>query len=459
MNAKSILVVGGQFGDEGKGKIVDLVVERSGVETVVRYNGGSNAGHTIVLDGGKFPLHQVPSGILHPHVLNLVGAGVVLDPPALVREIAELRARGVACENLRISDRAHLVMPWHRALDAILGGRLGTTSRGIGPCYEDRASRRGLRVGDLVDAAGRVDRGHFANRVREVGQEKNLLLERVHGAPPLDLDRIVDEYCAAAETFAAQVADLSPILEQRAAEGRPVLYEGAQGALLDVDWGSYPYVTSSSCSLGGCAVGVGFDPDPELRLAVVKAYTTRVGEGPFPTELGDPEIVKRRDAVEPGAPLPTLEGGEREAALAGDEEAMGRWLRLAGAEFGTTTGRPRRTGWLDMAAVRHAVRVSGLNALAITKLDVLDGIPALRIGVGYEVRGQRTDRLPSRARDLAAARPVYEELPGWPTLGGAETFEDLPPEARRYVNRMAELAGIPVRILSVGSHRRQSMLL
>ena len=459
MNAKSILVLGAQFGDEGKGRIVDLLVERAGVETVVRFNGGANAGHTIVLDQGRFPLHQVPSGIMHPGVLNLLGAGVALDPEGLMAEIEALQSRGVDCGNLWISDRAHLVMPWHRVLDGHLGGRLGTTARGIGPCYEDRASRRGLRVGDLVDGRGRVDPDDFRARVLEVGAEKNRLLERVHELPALDLDRVVADYTAAGEKLAARVVDGAEVLERRAAEGRRVLYEGAQGSLLDVDWGSYPFVTSSSCSLGGCAVGVGSDPDPELRVGVVKAYATRVGEGPFPTELGDYEVVKRRDALPPGAPLPAPTPAETAGAREGDEEALGRWLRRAGAEFGTTTGRPRRTGWLDMVAVRHAVRLSGLNALAITKLDVLEGLPTLRLGVGYEVHGVRTDRVPSRVRDLAAARPVYEDHPGWESLGGASDVGELPETARRYLDRIAELAGVPVRVVSVGSHRSRAFVL
>ena len=459
MNEKSILVVGAQFGDEGKGKVVDLLVERAGVGTVVRYNGGANAGHTIVLKDGRFALHQVPSGILHPGVLNVVGAGVALDPLALVEEVSALRQRGVECANLRVSDRAHLVMPWHRALDAHLGGRLGTTARGIGPCYEDKASRSGLRVGDLVDARGAVDVDHFTFRVRVVGKEKNRLLQEVHGLPPLDLDEVAESFCAAAGAFAHQVADVTSLLEERAALGRTVLYEGAQGTLLDVDWGSYPYVTSSSCGLAGCTLGVGLDPAPQLRLGVVKAYATRVGEGPFPSELGDYETVKKQDTLEPGSAVPALDEASRQAALAGDEGALGRWLRLAGLEFGTTTGRPRRTGWLDMVAVRHSVRVSGLNALALTKLDVLDGIPVLRLGVGYEIRGTRTWRFPSRARDLVDAIPVYEELPGWTSLGGAERFEDLPLEAREFVSRVAELAEVPVRVLSVGRLRSQSMFL
>lgn len=456
MNAKSYLVVGAQFGDEGKGKVVDVIVERGGVETVVRYNGGANAGHTIVLDDGKFPLHQIPSGILHPEVLNLIGAGVVLDPPALLKEIEVLRDRRVACDNLRIADRAHLVMPWHRVLDAHLGKSIGTTARGIGPCYEDRASRRGLRVGDLVDFHGRVDRDHFARRVREVGADKNALLQKVHGLEPLDLDAVIQEYCDAAATFAHQVTDISALLEERA--GQVTLFEGAQGALLDVDWGTYPFVTSSSVSLGGCIVGVGLDPNPELRLGIVKAYATRVGEGPFPTELGDYEVVKQKDSVEPGSTPPDVSPEDQRAALQGDDYLMGRWLRLVGAEFGTTTGRPRRTGWLDMVTVRHAIRVSGLNALALTKLDILDGIPTLKVATAYDIRGARTTRMPARARDLAVATPVYEELEGWESLGSAESFEDLPEAARRYVTRLEELAGVPVRLVSVGSHRAQSLL-
>jgi len=459
MNFRSLLVLGAQYGDEGKGKIVDLLVEKAGVGTVVRFNGGANAGHTIVLEDSRFALHQVPSGILHPQVMNLIGAGVALDPLRLLEELQDLRQRGVECANLRISDRAHLVMPWHHVLDGHLGGRLGTTARGIGPCYEDRAARCGLRVGDLVDAHGRVDFRHFAARVREVGAGKNRLLTSQYGLAPLDLDEILTACTEAAPAFASQVADISGILDERAQAGHRVLYEGAQGALLDVDWGTYPYVTSSSCSLGGCAVGIGSDPAPEVRLGVVKAYATRVGEGPFPGELGDSVRVKQRDALSAGSPLPEMDSAQKAAALAGDEEAMGRWLRLAGAEFGTTTGRPRRTGWLDMVAVRHAVRVSGLNALAVTKLDVLDGIPTLKIAVAYEIRGERTTRMPSRVRDLAVAQPVYEEFAGWTSLDGATRFEELPPQAQVFVQRLAELAGVPVRVLSVGRRRSQSLLL
>lgn len=453
MKARSYLVVGAQFGDEGKGKIVDVLVERGGVEVAVRFNGGANAGHTIVLDDGRFPLHQIPSGILHPHVINFIAAGMVVDPPALVREMAELQRRGISCENLRVSDRAHLVMPWHRALDAHLGRRLGTTARGIGPCYEDRAARRGLRVGDLVDEEGRVDRDHFARRVEEVLEEKNRLLTRVHGLPPLEAEAIVEEYCAAGRVFAPQVTDVAEELRLLVEQGRTVLYEGAQGALLDLDWGTYPYVTSSSVGVGGCLTGIGMGVFPEVRLGVVKAYATRVGEGPFPTELG--EYARVREEVG----RPPLGEEQRRRGVEGDDDLMGRWLREVGGEFGTTTGRPRRCGWLDLVAVRHAVRLSGLNALALTKLDVLDGIPTLKLCVGYRFRGRELRDFPARAHHLEECQPLYEEHPGWDTVAGAASPQELPPAARAYVARIEEVCGVPVRLLSVGSHRASSLLM
>ncbi|MCE7870770.1 adenylosuccinate synthase [bacterium CPR1] len=459
IRAASYLVVGGQFGDEGKGKIVDLVVQEGGVDVVVRYNGGANAGHTIVLDQGKYPLHLLPSGSLHPEVMNLITAGVVVDPLHLVKEIQNLQGRGFHCENLRISDRAHLVMPWHKSIDAHLGGRIGTTARGIGPCYEDRASRRGLRMGDLVDEAGLVDKDHFARRVKETVEDKNAILTKVYGLGPLDPEEILHDYFAAAELLKGQVTDTADLLEQYTREGKCVLFEGAQGALLDVDWGTYPYVTSSSVSLPGCLLGSGVFVVPELRMGVVKAYATRVGEGPFPTELGEYGAVKERDTFNPELGAPRLTEAERSAALDGDDYCMGRWLRLVGAEFGTTTGRPRRCGWLDLVAVRQAVRMSGLNALVLTKLDILDGIPKLKLAVAYERGGKQTRAFPARSHHLNEYTPVYEELPGWETLDGAGSFEELPGEAQHYIRRIEEYTGVPVRVLSVGSHRSQSLFL
>ncbi|MBI3929515.1 MAG: adenylosuccinate synthetase [Armatimonadetes bacterium] len=456
---RNILVVGAQFGDEGKGKVVDLLVQEGDTDVVVRYNGGANAGHTIVLDDGKYPLHLIPSGILHPQVLNIVAAGVVIDPLWLVEEMGNLKSRGIPCENLRISDRAHLVMPWHKVVDAHLGGRIGTTARGIGPCYEDRAGRRGLRVGDLVDEKGQLDKDHFTRRVRELVADKNRLLTRVYDLKPLDGEEILEQVLVAGEQFRDKVADTAVLIESLAREGKSFLYEGAQGTLLDVDWGTYPYVTSSSVSLAGCYLGSGVCVEPELRLGVVKAYGTRVGEGPFPAELGDYETVKKLDAVEPGRELAPPTPEQQSRALSGDDYLMGRWIRAVGREFGTTTGRPRRCGWLDLVVVRHAVRVSGLNALALTKLDVLSGIPRLKLCVAYRCRGDRLESFPARSHRLPDCEPIYEELPGFGSLEGITRWEELPIEARAYVRRVEELAGAPVRVLSIGSHRSQSLML
>jgi adenylosuccinate synthase len=453
----STLLVGAQFGDEGKGKVVDLLVHKGDLDVVVRYNGGANAGHTIVLDDGKYPLHLIPSGILHAATTNIIAAGVVVDPLFLVKEIHNLRGRGITCDNLFISDRAHMVMPWHRAIDAHLGGRIGTTARGIGPCYEDRAGRRGLRVGDLVDEQGNIDRDHFARRVREVCADKNAIFEKVYGLPHLDPETIIAEFVEAAEVFRLKVRDTGAMIAGLLQEGKNFLYEGAQGSLLDADWGTYPFVTSSSVGLAGCYLGTGNCIWPERRLGVVKAYGTRVGEGPFPAELGDYERVKEQDRVSPGGSLPPLTEAERQQALAGDDYWMGRWLRAVGAEYGTTTGRPRRCGWLDVVAVRHAARMSGLNSLALTKLDVLDGIPKLKVCVAYEFRGQRVTDFPSRVHHLGEYKPIYEELEGWESLGEAKSFDDLPEAARNYVLKVEEWIGARIDIVSVGSHRSSSL--
>lgn len=453
----SYLIVGAQFGDEGKGKIVDLLVQNKDIDVVVRYNGGNNAGHTIVLDDGKYPLHLLPSGILHPKVANVIGAGVVIDPLWLKKEITNLNGRNISCENLLISDRAQLVMPWHRVIDGHLGGRIGTTARGVGPTYEDRASRRGIRVGDLVTDEGQVDKDHFAKRVREGAADKNELISKVYGLAPLDPEAIIAEYIDAAEGFKHQVADTGAAVGRFHAEKKNILFEGAQGALLDVDWGTYPYVTSSSVGLAGAFSGSGNCNIPEMRLGVVKAYATRVGEGPFVAELGQYEAIKEKDTVAPGASLPLLTADEKHAALNGDEYLMGRWLRAVGAEFGTTTGRPRRCGWLDIVVVRHAVRMSGLNGLALTKLDVLDGIPSIKVCVGYEYKGKRVDDFPGRIHTLGQHKPIYEELPGWDTLEGAKSFEEMPKAAQDYVHKLEEWIGVPVKIVSVGRHRDQSL--
>ena len=457
MDRPSVLIAGAQFGDEGKGKIVDLLVQKGDLDVVVRFNGGANAGHTIVLDDGKYPLHLIPSGILHEETINIIAAGVVVDPLFMVKEIENLKTRNIFCKNLYISDRAHMVMPWHRAVDAHLGGRLGTTAKGIGPCYEDRASRRGLRIGDLVDESGQIDVEHFSRRVRELCAEKNVVFEKVHGLPPVDAEAIIADFVAAAEVFRHKVRDTGAMIARLLQEGKSFLYEGAQGSLLDVDWGTYPYVTSSSVGLAGCYVGTGNCVLPDHRMGVVKAYGTRVGEGPFPAELGDYARVKEQDTVKPGSSLPPLNESQKTEALGGDDYWMGRWLRSVGAEYGTTTGRPRRCGWLDVVAVRQAVRMSGLNRLALTKLDVLDGIPKLKVCVAYDYKGARVTDFPARVHHLDDYKPIYEELEGWDSLGNATEFEQLPAAAQAYVLKLEEWIGVPITIVSIGSHRTHSL--
>jgi len=457
MNKPSVLIAGAQFGDEGKGKIVDLLVQKGDLDVVVRFNGGANAGHTIVLDDGKYPLHLIPSGILHKATINIIAAGVVVDPLFLVKEVENLATRGISCENLFLSDRAHMVMPWHRSLDAQQGGRLGTTAKGIGPCYEDRAGRRGLRVGDLIDENGQIDVEHFSQRVREVCAEKNVQFEKVHNLPGLNPEDIIADFVRAADTFKSKVRDTGAMIASLIQEGKSFLYEGAQGSLLDVDWGTYPYVTSSSVGLAGCYVGTGNCVLPEIRMGVVKAYGTRVGEGVFPAELGAYERIKEQDKVPPGGMLPALTAEEQKLASDGDDYWMGRWLRAAGAEYGTTTGRPRRCGWLDVVAVRQAVRMSGLNQIALTKLDVLDGIPRLKVCVAYDYHGKRVTDFPARTHHLQDYTPIYEVLDGWETLGKVTKFEQLPEQAKAYVKKLEEWIGVPIKIVSVGSHRTSSL--
>ncbi|MBS2038179.1 adenylosuccinate synthetase [bacterium] len=457
MSRPSVLIAGAQFGDEGKGKIVDLLVQKGDLDVVVRFNGGANAGHTIVLDDGKYPLHLIPSGILHKETINIIAAGVVVDPLFLVKEIENLKTRGITCDNLFISDRAHMVMPWHRAIDAAQGGRLGTTAKGIGPTYEDRAGRRGIRVGDMIDENGQIDLEHFSRRVKEVCAEKNNLFQKVHNLDPLNADDIIREFVQAAEVIKGKVRDTGAMIAELIKQGKTFLYEGAQGSLLDVDWGTYPYVTSSSVGLAGCYVGTGNCVLPDIRMGVVKAYGTRVGEGHFPAELGEYERIKEQDKVAPGGTLPPLTDEEKALALNGDDYWMGRWLRSVGAEYGTTTGRPRRCGWLDIVAVRQAVRMSGLNQIALTKLDVLDGIPKLKVCVAYEYQGKRTTDFPARIHHLHDYKPVYEELEGWDSLGKATSFDDLPEQAKTYVKKLEEWIGVPIKIVSVGSHRASSL--
>ena len=414
-----MVVVGAQWGEEGKGKLVDVLAEQA--EVVVRYQGGANAGHTVVIGDSQFILRQIPSGILHPKVTCVVGNGVVLEPENFFLELDQLHQRGVDTSGrLFISDRAHLVLPYHKLLDAASerSQRLGTTGRGIGPAYEDKYGRRGIRVGDLrrIECAASLlaDRVHRANR----------LLSLMGSAERAGLDEHVELLRRFAPRLQPLAADTGLLVHRAVRAGRRVLLEGAQGALLDVDHGTYPYVTSSNTTAGGAAVGAGIGPtDIDDVLGVVKAYTTRVGNGPLPTEAPTPE-------------------GER--------------LRQLGGEFGAVTGRPRRCGWFDATVVRYAARVNGLTGLAVTKLDVLDTFAEIPVGTMYQLDGQACEEMPAEADALGRVQPVYETLPGWQRpIGSARRLAELPPAARAYLDRLEKLSGVPVRYVSVGTRRDQ----
>ena len=417
-----MVVVGAQWGDEGKGKITDMLAREA--DFVARYQGGDNAGHTVVVGGETFKLHHIPSGILYQSVTCVLGNGMVINPGHLLEELEALAARGVDVSppRLKISGRAHLIMPYHIALDGagekVRGQKaLGTTKRGIGPTYSDKAARRGLRLQDMLEE-------DFPQKVRQAVKAKNLLLERLYSQPPLEAEALAEEYAAYAQRLRPYIVDTSLLLDEACRAGKKILCEGAQGTLLDLDHGTYPYVTSSSPVAGGALTGLGLGPKwVERVIGVVKAYQTRVGSGPFPTELHD-------------------EIGDR--------------LVEAGHEYGTTTGRRRRTGWLDMVALRYAVRVSGLSELAITKLDVLGGITPLKICLAYRCRGELLEHFPASPSLLAECEPVYEELPGWEEdISEARNWEDLPPAAQNYLRRIEELSGLCAAFISVGPEREQ----
>ena len=422
----NVVIVGAQWGDEGKGKIVDLFT--SWADVVVRYQGGANAGHTLVVGGVKTVLHLVPSGILHPGKRCFIGNGVVVDPEALVEEIELLKSKGLIADpsQLVVSDNAHVILAYHKRIDSgrekkAGKGSIGTTGRGIGPAYEDKAARRGIRVRDLGRPA--VLREKLALRLEEANAQIAWL-----GAESVELETVLAQALALGEKIAPYVGDCSERLQHEVERGRAVLFEGAQGTLLDVDHGTYPYVTSSNTVAGNAAVGSGLGPTSiDKVLGITKAYTTRVGGGPFPTELTD---------------------------------ATGERLRKVGDEFGATTGRPRRCGWLDTVVLRYAARVNGLWGLALTKLDILSGLETLKICTAYELDGVKLTELPGDIEDLSRVQPVYEELPGWEqTLAGARTVDDLPAAAQRYVRRIEDLVGIPVVCVSVGAERGETILL
>lgn len=423
----NVVVVGTQWGDEGKGKIVDLLTEQARV--VVRYQGGNNAGHTLVVGKEKFIFHLIPSGILHPGTICCIGNGVVLDPEVFLSEIDRLGSRGlqIGPENLRVSERTQVIMPYHQRLDlarerAKGAGKIGTTGRGIGPCYEDKVARRGIRVADLVEP--RLLRA----KLEEILPEKNFLLENLLGDKPFTLEEILEPYQNMGQRLKPLVANVSVILQQAAAEGRNILFEGAQGTHLDIDHGTYPFVTSSNPVAGGAAIGSGIGPGALHRvLGIVKAYTTRVGSGPFPTECLD---------------------------------AIGTHLQECGVEFGSTTGRPRRCGWLDLVVLKEAARLNGLTGLAITKLDVLSTLDPLRLCVDYELDGERRQTIPATLQELERCQPVFEDLPGWhEDIRGVRRFEDLPTNTRNYLRRVEELTGVPIQLVSVGPDREETILL
>ncbi len=420
------VVIGAQWGDEGKGKVVDILA--ADADVIARYQGGNNAGHTLVVDGQKTVLHLVPSGVLHDDKVCVIGNGVVVDPRVLGDEIEALRMRGYLRDDslLKISDRAHVILPHHKAIDLarerLRGeGRIGTTGRGIGPTYEDKMARVGVRFADLLEPE--VFEATLAATLRE----KNAYLREILGAEALDLEQTLAEYRVLADRFAPYVTDTSVFLHEQLANGRRVLFEGGQGTMLDVDHGTYPYVTSSNTTVGAVCTGTGVAPRQiERVVGIAKAYTTRVGAGPFPTELHDD---------------------------------LGDRLRKDGDEFGATTGRPRRCGWFDSVVVRHAVRLNAMDGLVLTKLDVLTGIDPLRVCVAYEHRGHRLEHVPASLGVLRDATPVYEDLPGWSeSLDSVRRVEDLPANARRYVARLEELAGAPAMMISVGAGRDETIL-
>jgi adenylosuccinate synthase len=422
-----VVVVGTQWGDEGKGKIVDLLTRSAGV--IVRFQGGNNAGHTLVVKGEKFILHLIPSGILHSEKLCLIGNGVVIDPEVLIGEMDRLGQRGVAVtpRNLRISAKAHLIMPWHKTLDLLREEKkgkksIGTTGRGIGPCYEDKVARTGIRVADLLNEAV------FKEKLAEILEEKNFIITRRYEAQPFVLETIRDTYLAYGQRIGPFVDDVSLKLKEALTAKKEILFEGAQGTHLDVDHGTYPYVTSSNPVAGSACAGAGIGPTAITSVVgIVKAYTTRVGGGPFLTELTD---------------------------------ATGRYLQEKGAEFGATTGRPRRCGWLDTVVLRASARLNGLSALAITKLDVLTGIKTLRMAVAYRCKGELLNEMPATIEELAQCEPVYEEFPGWEeNLSGKRSYQELPRETQTYLQRIEELTGVPIRIISLGADRDQTILL
>ena len=424
--ANSVVIIGTQWGDEGKGKIVDLLTDQA--KAVVRFQGGHNAGHTLVIDGVTTVLHLIPSGVLRDNVKCLIGNGVVVSPEALLKEIKQLEDSGIpARDRIVISESCPVILPYHIALDQareIARGNqaIGTTGRGIGPCYEDKVARRGIRLGEMMNKT------LFAKRLKEVLEYHNFTLEHYFKVEPLDYQKILKEALQQADEIRALVGDIPAILHEMRAQGDKIMFEGAQGALLDIDHGTYPYVTSSTTTAGGAAAGSGVGPrDLEYIVGIVKAYTTRVGSGPFPTELND---------------------------------ACGQHMGEKGHEFGATTGRKRRCGWLDMVSLNRSLKINSVSGLCITKLDVLDGLETLKIAVAYKFKGKEIIDPPAGADNYEACEPVYIEMPGWQeSTYGLQSYDDLPATAKAYLEKINALSGVPIDIVSTGPDRAETIVL
>jgi len=418
----NIVVIGAQWGDEGKGKVIDVLSEETDI--LIRYQGGHNAGHTVIADGQEFIFHLIPSGLLHRGKVGLIGNGVVIDPEALLEEMQRLSARGIdVTQAVKISDQAHLIFPYHKKLDLLeeksRAGRIGTTGRGIGPCYVDKVARCGIRVADLCDPHV------FAEKLRQNVIEKNKIFQALYQEPPMSYEELLARYRGFADRLAPHVVNGVRFLHEAMRQGKRLLFEGAQGTLLDLDHGTYPFVTSSNATSGGACTGAGVPPTAIHRvIGVVKAYTTRVGEGPFPTEFSD-QLMEQ--------------------------------IRTKGKEFGATTGRPRRCGWFDAVVARHAIWVNGCHSIAVTKLDVLDEMETIQVCTGYRDGATMIEDFPSNIGTLTRCTPVYEALPGWRTeTGEASCFEELPAAAQRYLKRLEALLGVPICLISTGSKREQA---
>ncbi|MCG2676792.1 adenylosuccinate synthase [bacterium] len=422
----NIIIVGTQFGDEGKGKFIDLLAKRA--DYIARYQGGANAGHTIVINGEQFIFHLIPSGILHKKKKCVIGNGLVVDPQTLLEEIENLKKRGISVEGrLFISENAHIVMPYHKLLDRVSelarkGKKIGTTGRGIGPCYTDKIARTGIRVADLIDEKT------FQKKLKKILDEKNQLLRKIYHQKEFSYRKILTEYSSYGRKIKRYVTNTSLLINRAMDKGKSVLFEGAQGTFLDIDWGTYPYVTSSHPVVGGALTGLGVGPTRIDRvIGVAKVYTTRVGEGPLPTEF---------------------------------PKRLGERVREKGKEYGATTGRPRRCGWIDLVLLRSAIQINGLDSLILTKLDVFDKLKEIKICTHYRYRGKRMDYFPNSLKVLSQCQPQYEVLKGWQeSISGIESYKKLPPTAKKYVKRIKKLLGIKIALISVGPQRDQTIIL